>query len=300
MTRTLDRALRAAASAVAVVVFVRLVAALRRARTRAQEVPLSPVSAGWYVGPEFVERQGLTTGEEPAGEVADIAHFAGETFDPDRLDPTVRRFYERTAEYEMRYRVRWHRPFRTGAALASLGTSRLEQLNLPGPGDESWHRLASWFLCIDEPGAITTDADIDTDTDATDPAREDVRAWIRTDPETDEAVFVALYATHHRDGDGYVNISVPIPGGGVDTVLRPENLALGDDERTGIRLTTAAAGDPGLYLRTPIGPFGVPGGQRFEVWPAEETAGDELLRATHEMWLLGRTFLSVEYAIERA
>lgn len=295
MARTLARALRAAASAVAVVVFVRLVAALQRARPRARELPLSPVSAGWYVGPEFVEREGLATGEEPAGEVDDIAHFAGETFDPDRLDPTVRRFYERTAEYEMRYRVRWHRPFRTGAALASLGTSRLEQLNLPGPGDESWHRLASRFLCIDEPGAVTTNA-----ANATDVTREDVRAWIRTDPETDEAVFVALYATHHRDGDGYVNISVPIPGGGVDTVLRPENLALGDDGRTGIRLTTAAAGDPGLYLRTPIGPFGVPGGQRFEVWPAEDAASDGPLRATHEMWLLGRTFLTVEYEIERA
>ncbi|KPN29656.1 hypothetical protein SY89_00371 [Halolamina pelagica] len=300
MTRTLGRALRAAASAVAVVVFVRLVAGLRRARTRAREVPLSPVSAGWYVGPEFVAREGLPTGEEPAGEVADIAHFVGETFDPDRLDPTVRRFYERTVEYEMRYRVRWHRPFRPGAALASLGTSRLEQLNLPGPGDESWHRLTSRFLCIDEPGAVTTDA-ADA-ANAADAAREDVRAWIRTDPETDEAVFVALYATHHRDGDGFVNISVPIPGGGVDTVLRPENLELGGErgDGTGIRLTTAAAGDPGLYLRTPVGAFAVPGGQRFEVWPAEGENGDGRLCATHEMWLLGRTFLTVEYQIERA
>jgi hypothetical protein len=286
--RTVARVLRV----LAVAAVALLAIGLRRARKRAADVPLSPVTADWHVGPNFVEREGLATGEEPAGEVADVAHFAGETFDPARLHPDVRRFYERTADYEMRYCAKWRRPFRTGAALASRLTTRIEQLNLPGPGDESWHRLESRFLDTAEPGSVSIDDDL------AEPAREDVRAWVRTDPESGEAVFVALYATHHRDGDGYVNISVPIPGGGVDTVLRPENLALGDDERTGIRLTTAAAGDPGLYLRTPAGAFAVPGGQRFEVWPAAD--GDELLRATHEMWLLGRTFLTVEYAIERA
>jgi len=39
----------------------------------------------------------------------------------------------------------------------------------------------------------------------------------------------------------------------------------------------------------------VPGGQAFEVW-----RDGEGLRATHEMWLLGRTFLTVEYKIRRS
>ncbi|WP_049980642.1 hypothetical protein [Halolamina rubra] len=294
MTRTPDRARRAVAGVV-VAVLALLAVALRRARERARDVPLSPITAGWHVGPEFVERAGLATGDEPLGEIDDVAQFAGEAFDPDRLDPEIRRFYERTGEYGMRYRARWHRPFRTGAALASLLTSRIEQLNLPGPGDESWHRLESRFLDIAEPGAVAVGAD------PTEPAREDVRSWVRTDPKTGEAVFVALYATHHRDGEGFVNIAVPIPGGGVDTVLRPENLALGGEREggTGIRLTTDPPGDPGLYLRTPAGAFAVPGGQRFEVWPAAD-GDDGRLRATHEMWLLGRTFLTVEYEIERA
>jgi hypothetical protein len=292
VNRTVAGALRTAVLAVVAL----LAFALRRARKRAREVPLSPITAGWYVGSGFVEREGLTTGEEPAGEVADVAHFAGEAFDPDRLHPEVRRFYERTAASEMRYRANWHRPFRTGAAVASRLTSRIEQLNLPGPGDQSWHRLESRFLDVREPGSVAIDDD------PAEPAREDVRAWIRTDPETDEAVFVALYATHHRDGDGFANISVPVPDGGVDTVLRPENLPVeGVDGGTGIRLTTEAAGDPGLFLRTPAGPFAVPGGQRFDVWPVDsETEGEPRLRATHEMWLLGQPFLTVEYEIERA
>lgn len=305
MNQTVARALRAATTTAVAAALALLALALRRSRANAREPPLSPITAGWYVGPEFVEREGLATGEEPAGEVSDVAHFAGETFDPDRIHPEVRRFYERTGEYAMRYRVRWHRPFRTGTALASRFTSRLEQLNLPAPGDDSWHRLESRFLDIDEPGSVgVRDDSAVIDDDPTAPAREDVRAWVRTDLETGAAVFVALYATHHRDGDGYVNISAPMPGGGVDTVLRPENYVFedGSEGRTGVRLTTDGVGDPGLYLRTPLGPFEVPGGQEFRVWPVAEAGenGDGRLRAIHEMWLLGRTFLTVEYEIERA
>ena len=292
--RTVARALRL----LAITAVALLALALHHARKHAADVPLSPVSADWHVGPNFVEREGLATGEVPAGEVDDVTHFAGETFDPSRPHPEVRRFYEQTADYEMRYRARWHRPFRTGAALASRLTSRIEQLNLPGPRDESWHRLESRFLDVAELGSVTLDDD------PAEPTREDVRAWVRTDSETGEAVFVALYATHHRDGDGYVNIAVPVPAGGVDTVLRPENLELGgvgdEDDGSGIRLTTDANGDPGLFLRTPAGPFEVPAGQRFEVWPADPGADSPTLRATHEMWLFGRTFLTVEYEIERA
>lgn len=276
-----------------------LLGLLTRARADAREVPLSSVTADWFVGPRFVERRGLATGETPPGELEDVGILAGETFDPAELDPAVRGFYEETAGYDLRYRAHWHRPFRTGAGVASLLTSRLEQLNLPGPGDSDWHRMESTFLGVDEPGAVSepSDAAADTENNADanrdKPAREGVRAWVRTDPETGEAVFVALYATHHRDGDGFVNITAPVPGGGVDTVLRPENLARGDGPGTGIRLTTEGSGDPGLYLRTPLGAFAVPGGQAFEVWRE-----DGSLRATHRMWLLGRTFLTVEYEIE--
>ena len=280
-----------------------LLGLLARARAKARKVPLSSVTGDWFVGPTFVERRGLATGETPAGELEDVSVLAGETFDPAELDPAVRDFYEETAGYDLRYRVRWYRPFRTGAAVASRLTSRLEQLNLPAPGDADWHRMASAFLAVDEPGAVAepgdaaADAENDADTEDVnrdEPAREGVRAWVRTDPETGEAVFVALYATHHRDGDGFVNITAPVPGGGVDTILRPENLARGGGPGTGIRLTTEGTGDPGLYLRTPLGAFAVPGGQAFEVWRE-----DGELRATHRMWLLGRTFLTVEYEMEK-
>lgn len=277
-----------AAAVTLVVAFVGLVAwTLGRGRAAARAVPISPVTADWTVGPDFVEREALATGASAAGELDDLSTLASETFDPDAVDPAVRAFYEDTGEYSLRYRATWHVPFRTGAAVATRLTRRIQQLNLPGPGDESWHDLESQFLVVDEPA--------DPDTAPGTPPRDDARAWIRTDPETGDAVFVALYATHERAGERLVNIAAPLPGGNVSTVLRPEVLDASGDIPPGIRLTTRGGGDAGLYLRTPFGPVKLPAGQEFRVW--RDADGD--LGAVHEMWLLGRRFLTVDYDLNR-
>ncbi|MFB6156112.1 MAG: hypothetical protein ABEJ22_09465 [Haloferacaceae archaeon] len=262
------------------------VAALVRAHRAAAGVPLSPLSAGWFVGADYVERRGVGTGGRPDGVMDDVSVYAREGFDPSAIHPEIRRFYERTADYEMRSRVRWHPGFRRGAAAASAVTSRVQQLNLPGPADESWHGLTSRF------------ADLDPEADP----RTDARAWIRTDAETGAAVFVAAYATHERDGETFDNVAVPLPGGNLGTVLRMRHL---DGDPEGVELTTFAPGDPGLYLRTPVGAFALPMDQRFRVWPgdsptAPDVAVESALAATHEMWLCGRQFLTVTYGVTRA
>jgi hypothetical protein len=257
---------------------------------RAREVPFSPVTGGSRVGAEFVARRGLAADERsPVGEMDDMAEFARPDFDPERVASDVRRFYERTSEYEMLFRARWHRPFRTGARLAAPVMSYVRQLNLPGPSDEDWHRLGSEFVALDP---------------ELDP-RDGARAWIRTN-EAGEAVFVALYASHERDGKRFVNIAAPLPGGNLSTVLRIGHLGAGDE--TGVELTTRASGDPGLYWVTPPVGFALPADQRFRVWPTDRpvsapaalddpTGGDAVALATHEMWLCGAQFLSVEYAV---
>lgn len=316
--------------------------ALARARDRARDIPFSPVVGDRYVGPDFPERRGLTTGESPVGEMDDMAAFdrdpaADRTgFDADAVDPAVRDFYERTSAYAMAYRTRWHRGFRLGAALAAPLTSRIEQLNLPGPADERVHRLRSRFA------RLRPDAD----------PREEPRAWVRTDPETAAAVFVALYASHvdrggdpgdagtvgSRDGDvpapeRFVNIAAPLPATNLSTILRLRHLpATGDesggrrggesdgprgdesggrrgagtgDADTGVELTTWCDGDPGLYLVTPLGTYELPLEQRFRVRAVDASADVSpdpvdpraTLVASHEMWLLGRQFLTIEYAM---
>jgi len=265
------------------------------ARRRARGIPFTPVTADWYVGPDFPERAGIVDDDAPtpAGEMDDLDAFARPDFDPGRVHPEIRAFYEETSAFSMTYRTHWHRPFRTGAAFASRATSRIEQLNLPTPGDESPRKLESRFAPIDP---------------AADP-REGARAWVRTDPETGEAVFVALYAHHERDGERLVNIAVPLPGWNLSTILHLESFDAGSPDGAALRLTTRAPGDPGLYAVRDHG-YWLPMDQTFTVWPADapgapappeiDADGDPDLVATHEMWLLGMQFLTVSYAIENA
>jgi hypothetical protein len=274
------------AVALATLALAVLALALRRASSRARDVPLSPLTAGWRVGADYPERRGIAVDGEVAGEMDDMDEYAGPTFDPEAVAPAVREFYERTADYELAYDVRWHRPFRLGAALAARPTARVEQLNLPGPFEsgESGRDLESRFVRVDP------EAD----------PRPGARAWVRT-REDGRAVFVAVYAHHERDGTRYVNIAVPLPGANLSTVLRPENLG---DGSGGIDLTTFGGdetGDEGLFLSTPVGAFALPLDQRFRVGPSEvvEVEDGTAVVATHEMWAFGRQFLTIRYRARR-
>ncbi|WP_435334067.1 hypothetical protein [Haloarchaeobius sp. TZWWS8] len=282
--QSLFRALLAVFAAIAAVLGA--VETLRRVRrAHAPDVPLSPLTARGRVGGDWVARTGVGTGEEPAGEMDDMAEFAREDFDPDDVDPTVRDFYERTGRYEMSLSASWHRPFRTGAWLASRLTTAFEQLNLPAPGARRVVELDNHLERLDP---------------AADP-RDGARAWVRTDRDTSEGVFVAMYATHVAGGERFVNIAVPLPYANLSTVLTMRHLG----ESGAVELTTEAPGDPGLFLVTPLGQFRLPMRQRFRVWPVgspgapSPPTSDAELVATHEMWLFGWQFLTVTYGARR-
>jgi hypothetical protein len=246
---------------------------VRRAVSRARAIPFSPLTAKGRVGAEYLRRHDVATGESLSGEMDDMSEYAQPDFDPDAIHPAVRRFYERTAEYNLTYRVTWHRGFRLGAALASRLTSRVEQLNLPGPWRSATGTLTSRIVAID----------------ADDDPRDGARAWIRTN-ESGAAVFVAIYASHVRDGTRYVNIAAPLPRSNLSTVLSVRKLERGD-EPPGVELTTMTeTGDEGLYFVTRLGSIALPIRQSFRVWPDEDR-----IRARHEMWLFGRQFLTVDY-----
>ncbi|WP_435157725.1 hypothetical protein [Haladaptatus sp. DFWS20] len=202
-----------------------------------------------------------------------MAAYARPDFDPEEVHPNVRRFYEHTAEYDLAYRVRWHRGFRFGASLVLRLMKRIEQLNLPGPTESTTGTLSSRIV------AVSPDDD----------PRDGARAWIRTN-ESGTAVFVAIYANHVRDGTRYVNIAVPLPWSNLSTVLNVRHLDIGG-ESNGLELTTKTeSGDEGLYFVTPLGSLPLPMNQRFRVWPD----GDGI-EARHEMWLFGNRFLTIEY-----
>ena len=281
---------RGTAAVLALAAFATVLRRLRRARQRTRDIPFSRLFARGRVGAAYLERRGVGVGDEVAGEMDDMGAYARPDFDPESVHPDVRRFYERTAEYDLAYTVTWHPGFRLGAALAGPITRRLEQLNLPGRSTDDPQRLESRFVALD---------------DAADP-REGVRAWIRTDPDSGEAVFVALYASHERGDHRYVNIAVPLPFSNLSTVLRVDALAPAGEE-SGLRLSTVGTGESGLYLVTPVGAFALPLDQSFRVWPAgapdapaiPEDESAEIV-ATHEMWLFGRQFVTITYTGSRS
>jgi hypothetical protein len=253
----------------------------------ARGVPLSPLHGESPVGPDWPDRHGLR-GDPVAGEVDDLAMFARPRFDPDDIHPDVRALYERTAEFGMTLDAVWHHPFRLGARLATRWTSRVEQLNLPGPGGD--------------PKRVTSDlAELSAFAAAEDP-RDDPRLWVRTDRDTGAGVFVAVYAAHGDDAERFVNVAVPLPGANLSTVLRVAH------HRDGLELTTDCPGG-GLYLHTGAGAFRLPASQRFRVLPARDSAGlatpegvaryDAAVVADQRIRLLGLPLVTVRYAATR-
>ncbi|WP_435319659.1 hypothetical protein [Haloarchaeobius sp. TZWSO28] len=258
------------------------VALWRLLSARVTDVPLCPLTARGRIGSNWVARSGVGTGEDLPGEMDDLDTFARPDFDPALVAPTVRDFYEQTRQYDLALTAEWHRPFRTGAWLASLLTGALEQLNLPAPGDSRVRHLTNHLERLDP---------------AADP-REGARAWVRTDRDTGEGVFTAMYATHARGDERFVNIGVPLPFTNLSTVLSIRHLG----DAGAVELLSDADGDPGLYLVTPVGSFELPVKQRFRVWPVDAPGappaldGNASVVATHEMWLFDRQFLKVRYA----
>lgn len=297
------------------------------AAARVADVPLARyrVPLGSRVGAEFHERSGFA-GDRVLGEMDDLDAFARGDFDTARVAPSVRRFYERTSEYRMTVAAEWHRPFRTGAGLAAPVTSAIEQLNLPGPCERGRVRVVEndLYRVAARDGSTGRDRRSTGRDRLVDP-REDARFWVRTDVDTGEAVFVAVYGAHVDADERYVNIAVPLPGGTLSTVLRPSALALADrdGDDVGVDLTTRAPGHPGLFWSTPVADYRLPIQQRFRVWPAAASPGDhapavdvdevldatgadreagsrdaalaDAVVATHEMSLCGRRFLTVRY-----
>lgn len=268
----------------------------------ARGVPLSPLHGDGRIGAGWVDRRGLR-GDDAAGELESLDAYARPGFDPDGVHPAVRALYERTSEFRMTVDATWHRPFRLGARLAARWTSRVEQLNLPGPGGA--------------PKRLDSDlAELAPHAAAEDP-RDGPRLWLRTDAETGEGVFTAVYASHRRGGepaadtsDGqpapgderFVNVAVPLPGASLATVLRMDHL--GD----GLELTTECP-NGGLYLHTDAGAFRLPASQRFRVAPARDPAApappdgvdryDADVLADQRIRLVGLPLVTVRYAATR-
>ncbi|WNG36819.1 hypothetical protein F0U61_26445 [Archangium violaceum] len=254
----------------------------------------SRLSSRGRTGPRFFERLAPSDGRQPTGLVDDFSEYARPDFDPLRLDPEVRRFYEHTASYTLWVVPDWKPGFRLGGRLWGWFARQVQQLVLPSAANLQRHGVKGAIVAVDDR------AD----------GRERVRGWIRTYESDGSPIYVAAYSSHVAGAMRYMNIAFPLPFSNMTSILRIDHDAPGG---TGLRLTSCAqeevpGGDQGVYLANPVLPLRLPLNETIWVWSSEGTPQTEppcddpsvVLRARHEMWFFGRKYLELHYYIQRA
>src|SRR3954469_7015828 len=222
----LDASMGSALVAGAVTLVYRLVAAIiYRGRPlvaiMAEEVPASELryvvpfeARSRYVGADYVEQlahvRGGTFRRNPpdVGIIASLDALAGPAFDPARVDPLIREFYEHTSRFKLSIVPEWRTWMKPGYELFKRVVAEpLGQAAIPSNIEEA------------QRGMVSTIDTIDLDDDEV----IDVRGWIRTFADSGKPIYVGIYTTFRHEGHGYVSVGFPIPGSNFTATLEPRN-----------------------------------------------------------------------------
>jgi hypothetical protein len=261
-------------------------------------VPLASQTS--YVGTDYVRSLAGILGGVYSPDVADIGivasldELAGPSFDPAGVDPLVREFYEHTTRFALDIVPHWRLWVRPGYLLYRTLLARpLGQANVPMSQREAQHGVRS---------RIDTISDVD--------GTVSVRGWIRSRADTGEPIYVGIYTTYRRDGQGYVSVGFPLPQASFTATLAPSARPGAGNEPGGLVLDSRSELDqPGHYLTYIDAGTGelttaaVRGfAERLDVYadPASDPAsGSGELRAEHAFWVFGFPFLVLHYRIHR-
>lgn len=248
-------------------------------------IPFSKLPSKRFAGPHYFERVAAVdeVKSQPCGLVDSFSIYDREDFKVDRIEPSIRSFYEETYRYVLTVTPNWKSGFRLGGSFVHWLGVQVGQLSLPIATETPESRVDTRLVPIK---------------DASD-GRVDVRGWIRTYTGGNTAMYVAAYSTHTSRAVTYMNIAFPLPGGNLTSVL---NIADSPDHRvgTGIVLSTLssqnALGDQGIYFANLLLPLRLPLNESIAVWV--NSNGE--LKARHDMWLWRINFLTLEYDIRLA
>jgi hypothetical protein len=240
-----------------------------------------------YVGTAYVRDLAAEIGAQhtadaqDTGIVASLDALAGPGLDPERVDPLVREFYERTTRFALDIVPHWRLWVRPGYLLYRAVVARpLGQASLPMNQREAKRGIRS---------RIDTVTGVD--------GAESVRGWIRSFADDDEPIMVGIYTTYTHHGCGYVSVGFPVPEGSFTATLLPRSRP-----DRGLTLTSRVHdGQAGHYLTyvdtaadelTALAVHGFE--EQLDVF-VEEGA----LRAEHAFWVFGLPFLTLQYRIAR-
>ena len=286
--------------AAAVTVAYRLIAAAvyrgrPLVRIMAEEVPASELryvvpfeARSRYVGADYVEQlakvRGGTFRRNPpdVGILASLDALAGPTFDPGRVHPLIREFYEHTSRFRLSIVPEWRRWMKPAYEIFKRVVAQpLGQAAIPSNIEEAQRGMVSTI-----------------DTIALDGGEEiDIRGWIRTFADSGKPIYVGIYTSFRHDDRGYVSVGFPIPGANFTATLLPRNAGEHDFELT----SRTELPFPGHYLssvdseRDALTVLKLLSFQeRIFVYVA-----DGELRTEHSFSLAGQRFLTLHYEIER-
>ena len=259
-------------------------------RVQADDLPfVVPLEARTrYVGTDYVRMLAETLGGDYVADAPDVGIVSsldvldGPQFDPDRVDPRVREFYEHTTRFALDIVPRWRLWVRPGYLLYRTLIARpLGQANVPMNQRETLRGVRSRIDTIshDRAGVVG------------------IRGWIRSFADTDEPIYVGIYTTYRHAGRGYVSVGFPLPQASFTATLVPHSRPGG-----GLVLTSRSDLDqPGHYLTyidadsrrlTALAVHGF--AEELDVYVQHDE-----LRAEHHFWLFGIPFLVLHYRLHR-
>jgi hypothetical protein len=298
--QALDGGLQPALVAAAVTLTYRVVAAIayrgrELVRVMAEEVPASELryvvpfeARSRYVGGDYVEQlaraRGGTFRRNPpdVGILASLDNLQGPTFDPGRVHPLIREFYEHTSRFRLSIIPEWRRWMKPGYELFKLVVAEpLGQAAIPSNIEEAQRGMVS---TID---TITLEGNDEID----------IRGWIRTYADSGKPIYVGIYTSFRHQDRGYVSVGFPIPSANFTATLLPFNAGEHD-----FVLTSRTELDfPGHYLSSVDSERDALTVLKLLYFQEQifVYVADGELKTDHSFYLAGQRFLTLHYEIER-
>ncbi len=200
--------------------------------------------AAWLEGPiggdvigdapyrDVAAAQGLTLERRSrdGGLVPDFEALRGDGFDPSRVHPLIREFYEHTTDFVMDVWSRSYFPTRLGLWLLVATVSRqVNQLNFPLSPLDTAHGMSSEIIVLRRPDGTVR-----------------YTGWFRTVGVTARVLYTGFYMTEQVPGAPApcVKVVFPMPRGNATVVLRPE---VRDDGAFVLDSSGRRFGDVGFY-----------------------------------------------------
>ena len=298
--QALGRSVEPALVAAAVTLTYRVIAAIayrgrELVRVMAEEVPAAELryvvpfeARSRYVGGDYIEQlaklRGGTFRRNPpdVGILASLDSLEGPTFNPNRLHPLIREFYEHTSRFRLSIIPEWRRWMKPGYELFKLLVAEpLGQAAIPSNIEEAQRGMVS---TID---TITLDGHDEID----------IRGWIRTFADSGKPIYVGIYTSFRHHDRGYVSVGFPIPSANFTATLLPRNAG----EHNFLLTSRTDLEFPGHYLSSVDSERDALTVLKLLYFQEQifVFVTDGELRTDHSFYLAGQRFLTLHYEIER-